>query len=51
MCSDPVGKDTPGRWPVRQSTARTGSRIYVGASGGENGERWVQLPRPTTKRT
>ena len=22
---------------------------FVGASGGENGERWVQLPRPTTK--
>lgn len=23
--------------------------VFVGASGGENGERWVQLPRPTTK--
>lgn len=27
MCSDPVGKDTPGRRPARLSTARTGSRI------------------------
>lgn len=33
---------------MRQSTAGTGSR-YVGASGGENGERRVQLPRPTSK--
>lgn len=28
---------------------RERGHAFVGASGGENGERWVQLPRPTTK--
>ena len=45
-CSDPVGKDTPGRWPVRQSTAGTGSRNGGARSHGE--QHWTSLESGAT---